>query len=591
VAGPDDAALLDRAETLIATGRPDLAGALLAETVRRHPVGAPVHRMLGHLLVAGGRPREALDAFLAAIRAGDRERDTFVAGVGVARTAGDQDQAVRLARAALRMPGPPDWRLRFNLALVLIEGRQVEAATRTIEEMLVEFPDGSGPDPMADLLNDAAGLRKELGDVDGALAFYREALRIRPASAPIRSNLLLCLAYHPGIDPAERLAEHRAFGARFDRPFDPLAFPNDPDPDRRLRVGIVSPDLRRHVVAVMVEECLGHVDPDRLAIVCYAEVSRPDEVTDRLRAKSSAWRSTVGLDDAAVATMIRDDRIDVLIDLAGHTAKNRLPVFGLKPAPVQMSWLGYPCTTGMRTIDWLGTHLPADQIVEAPIGTPAPVYQIRAPDMTLQPPPILARGHPTFGCFNNASKVNDEVLALWARLLHAVPTARLILKAVGFHQPEARKQVTRRFAAQGIDPDRITFRGPSAYRDFLSETADLDVALDPFPYSGSTTTLDLLWMGIPTVTLHSGDPRAASPWVLETCGLDRLVAATPDAYVTIASGLVGDTDALADLRAGLRIRLLSSGLTDPRRMAREFEVMVRKAWRAWTERRRSTTGA
>jgi protein O-GlcNAc transferase len=589
VTEPDDAVLLDRAGTLVGTGRPDLAAALLADAIRRRPAGVSVHRMLGRLLAAGGRPREALDAFLGAIRAGDRDRDTFVAGVAAARAAGDPDQAVRLARAALQMPGPPDWRLRFNLALTLIERRQIEPAVRTIEEMLADFPDGTGPDPVADLLNDAASLRKEMGDLDGALALYRKALRIRPSSASIRSNLLLCLAYHPGVDPAERLAEHKTFGALFDRPFDPFAFPNVPDPDRRLRVGIVSPDLRRHVVAVMIEECLGHVDPDRIAIVCYAEVTRPDEVTERLRAKASAWRSTVGLDDEAVAAMIRADRIDVLIDLAGHTANNRLPVFGLKPAPVQMSWLGYPCTTGMRTIDWLGTHLPADQIVEAPIGTPAPVYQIRAPDMAMPPPPVLARGHPTFGCFNNASKVNDAVLALWARLLLTVPTARLILKAVGFHQPEAREQVARRFAAHGVDPGRIAFRGPSAYRDFLAETADLDVALDPFPYSGSTTTLDLLWMGVPTVTLRSGDPRAASPWVLETCGLDGLVAATPEAYVAIASDLVRDPDALAALRSDLRIRLQSSGLTDPRRMAEEFEAMVRKAWRAWVEQRRAAS--
>jgi protein O-GlcNAc transferase len=526
-------------------------------------------------------PAAVLAICTAAIRGGQRDVGLFLQAVAAADRLGRPDEAERLARAATAM-APASWQVAYTLAAVLMRRRRLDEAAAATARVLGILGDGPVPPSIPVLLSDIATLMKEAGRLEEAIALYRRAVDCAPGVAWIHSNLLFCLSYLPGIPKDDLLEAHKAFGRLYARPVDLLDYPNDPDPDRRIRVGYVSPDFRRHVVATMIEDLFRHHDPDLYEVYCYAEVASPDAVTERLKGLVPHWRSTVGLSDADVVRMIRADRIDVLIDLAGHTANNRLPVFGHKPAPRQMTWLGYPNTTGMPTIDCIGNFLPQDQVVEMPVMMPVMTYHPPedAPDPV--PPSLLVRGSVTFGCFNNVAKLNDEVFGVWSRILHRVSDARLLLKAVGFADPNTRAWVAAAFAARGIDPVRLEFRGPSDRPAFMAEMADIDVALDPFPYGGSTTTLDSLWMGVPVVALDPGsDPRVTSRWLLRELGLGDLVRDDADGYVEAAVTLAADVERLTALRQDLRPRMERSALRDGVRYAREVEVILRRIWRWW----------
>lgn len=447
---------------------------------------------------------------------------------------------------------------------------------------------GGEPRMCANLLNGIGVQLNLAGRLEEAEAAFREAIGLAPDTAHFHSNLLFTLCYLPGMEPLHLLEAHRAFGARFSHPFDPLDFPNDPDPARRIRLGYVSPDFRDHVVAKMMGGIITHHDRNRFEVFCYAEVSQPDHVTEALRTAADHWRSTVGVSDQEVAAMIRADGIDVLVDLAGHTAHNRLPVFGLKPAPVQASWLGYPNTTGMPAIDYLLVSLPPELAVETPIPGPRPLY---TPPETLplpSPPPCLSRGYVTFGCFNNASKLNADVIAVWADILKAMPTSRLVLKAGSFTEPQGDNWIVEAFAAHGVTRERIDLRGASPYHEFMQETADIDLCLDPFPYGGANTTFDMLHMGVPVIALKSEDPRAASTWLLRWVGLRDLAAESRDDYVRLAVDLANDPDRLRGLRRALRNRLKRAGFGDVRRLTTDLEDIWRTIWQRWTERKKAS---
>lgn len=530
---------------------------------------------------AGADPRAVLATGLAAIRSGLRDPGVFLSAVSAADALGDLDTAERVARAAT-LALPADWTVWHTLGSVLVKRRRPYPAAPAVERALTLLGDGPAPPQAASLASDLATLMKDAGRLDEALALYRRAVALAPETAWIRSNLLLCMSYHPGISPDELFEAHVEYGRRFSKPFDPFDFPNDPDPARPLRIGYVSPDFRDHAVAAMVEDLLRHHDPDGFEVFCYAEVSRPDAVTERLRGLVPHWRSTVGVPDADLARTIRQDRIDVLIDLAGHTGGNRLPVFGLKPAPVQMTWLGYPNTTGMPAIDYIGNALPAGRFTEHFVMMPAMTYRPPDDEPDPGPPPISLHGRPTFGSFNNVAKVNAPVIETWGRILRALPDSRLLLKAIGLADPGTRADIVARFVAVGIDPARIELRGPSPRAQFMAEMADVDLALDPFPYGGSTTTLDCLWMGLPVVTLDPGqDARMASRWHLGLVGLSDLVQPTPDGYVETAIALARDPLRLSALRRDLRPRMRASPLCDGHRYAREVEYMFRFLWETW----------
>jgi predicted O-linked N-acetylglucosamine transferase (SPINDLY family) len=522
------------------------AVASFRQAVRLEPDLAEAHKNLGQALLSQGKPAEAAASLQQLVRLQPdlAEVHNFL---GRALTAQwHLDEAAACYRQAVRLE--PDFaEAHYNLGLALL--RQ--------------------------------------GDAAEAAASFRLAVRLRPTYATAHSALLLSLHYGLQADPAALYDEHRRWAGRHAGPLAPAETPRseNADPQRCLRVGYVSPDFREHPVALFIEPVLAVHDRRRLHITCYADVARPDEVTRRLQAQTDGWRSIVGVSDEEAAQLIRGDQIDILVDLAGHTGANRLLAFARKPAPIQVAHFGYPDTTGLPTMDYRITDAYAD-----PPGTTERYYTeklIRLPDVAwcygpapgpdVNPPPALDAGHITFGSFNNIPKITGEVIALWARILAAVPDSRLLLLSNGSAWGERR--ICDAFARCGVDRQRIKIVGRLPRQRYLELYRTVDICLDPFPYNGGVTTCDALWMGVPVISL-AGNAYVSRQGVsmLSNLGLPELIAATPDAYVEIAVGLASDLARLRELRATLRERMSRSPLTDAQRFTRGLEEAYRRMW-------------
>lgn len=434
----------------------------------------------------------------------------------------------------------------------------------------------------------------EQGRVDESIERLRELVS-RPAASPaMHSDLLRALNYSDRLAAEAIYREHANWDDRHARGLQWACgpHPNTTDPERRLRIGFVSPYFRKHAVTFFFESVLPGLCAENCDVVLYADVAQQDEYSARLRAAGAGWRDTLQLDDERLARLVRADRIDILIDLSGHTPGNRLLAFARRPAPVQMTWNGYPNTTGMRAIDYRITDAACD-----PPGTTEHLHRerlLRLPRifMSWRPPldapdvcaPATERnGHVTFGSFNACYKLSPTILQVWAAILAAQPTARLLLAAI----PDgvAQRRIAGAFAASGIDPQRLEFRARVDHESFLRMHADVDVALDPFPYHGTTTTCFSLWMGVPVVSLAGATAVArVGVALLANIGLEALVARDGADYARIAASLASDRDRLAALRAGLRARVRSSPLTDGDGCAAALAGALRSAWRAWCGR-------
>jgi predicted O-linked N-acetylglucosamine transferase (SPINDLY family) len=428
------------------------------------------------------------------------------------------------------------------------------------------------------------------GEMRRAVECYRRALALDPDSPSAQSNLLACLNYLPEMSTAELLAEHRRFGERLEAPLRARwgAHANSRDPDRRLRVGYVSGDFREHAMAFSIAPVLAHCDPDRFETVCYATNAFADDVTARLRGLAHQWRSVVGASDEDVAERIRRDGIDILVDLSGHTALNRLPVFARKPAPVQVAWLGYVTSTGLTAMDYRLTDARADPpgadesgytetLVRLPWVT---VFEPAAASPSVAPLPALVGGGLTFACLNHLAKVTPEVVALWARILLAMPDSRLLIGNAG--DENVQRRLADAFAAHGVAAARLAFRPKLPLGGFLALHREIDLALDTFPYSGGATSCHSLWMGVPFVTL-AGDRYMARMGLslLEQVGLGEFVARTQAEYADLAVRTARDRGRLAQLRSTLRQRVAASPLVDASGFVRSLESAYKEVWRAW----------
>ena len=544
------------------------ARASLRSVVSLDPGQAAAHRALGAI---GRLP--TLDPM-------DAEGWIAVAARSIA--AGNRLGASRAARRAVALaPGRIEG--HGNLGLLLQEQGDLDLAQRFYRRGLAI--DGNH-----------AGLWNNLGntltDIGAIVDAYRHANRLAPGDLATHSNLLFALNYLPGLGSDELFGEYRRWDKQHAQPLYAEASPlgNDRDPERPLRIGYLSADFRSNPIAINVIGLIERRDRARFQAYCYGEVARPDEVTRRYEAAADGYRSTVGIDDAAVAAMIRADRIDVLFCMAGHTANNRPLVCARRPAPVQISY-GDLSTTGLATMDWWLTDPlihpddTSERFTERLLRVPQLVlHEPPAESPAVGPLPAASSGFVTFGSCNNAAKLNDRVFALWARVLAAVPNARLLLKYVNwFANPSARERILGAFSRQGIAPERIVFDGERLPRARHLEILNrIDSARAPFPVNGCTTTVEALWMGVPGVTL------AGERWLgrmglstLAAIGLGRLAAADEDRYVAIAEALAADCDALAILRAGLRRRVAASPLVDAESYARSVETAFRSAWREW----------
>jgi protein O-GlcNAc transferase len=434
--------------------------------------------------------------------------------------------------------------------------------------------------------------RQRLGQLEEAIACFTSARRLVPKSYNNVGNLLLLMHYRAGITMDELAAAHaefeRAFGAPLHETWKP--HDNDRDPERRLKVGFLSPDLHTHPVGFFIVGLLEHIDQTQLDIACYSNSSLADDLTTRIRSSASLWRDVWGWSDEQLDAQIREDGIDILFDLAGHTQGNRLLVFARKPAPIQISWAGYPGTTGLEAIDYIladrheippaaETHY-RERVLRMPDAYVC--YEPPAYAPAVSPLPALTRGHVTFGSFSNPVKLNTEVVAVWARILAQVPQSRLLLRYQGLDDPDLAAHLKTLFAGHGIDPDRVSLQGKLPHPQLLELYTEVDIALDPFPYNGGLTTLESLWMGVPVIT-WPGETFAGrhSLTHLTTIGLTDTVASDPDHYVALAASLAGNLPGLASLRAGLRDRVASSPLCDGERFAGSFLHVLRDVWREW----------
>jgi len=469
-----------------------------------------------------------------------------------------------------------------GMARVLVKlARSSEAASRLRRARELEPDNPAHAVALADHI-------AENGDARAACDILRTALADRPGDAALLRAFAIASNYAPGLEPAELAGIHRRLGDAIARPVRPnRSFRNKPDPDREIRIGVLSPDMRRHSVAFFLEPALEHLAPSMHA-TCYALSRAEDEFTARFREHADAWRGCHGRTHSEMARMIAEDRIDVLIDLTGHFAGSQAPVLAARPAPVSITYCGYPNTTGVpgvtaRLVDSTTDPEPdADAHATERLVRLDPCFLCyRPPDEAPEPAP--PEGPFTFGSFNAVKKYTPDTLDSWARILRAVPGSRLLLKHARFRQPDAQERFADAFADRGIGPDRVMLLpGTPDPADHLATYGRVHLALDPFPYNGTTTTCEALWMGVPVVAF-TGDRHAArvSASVLRAAGLAELVADDPTTYEHLAIGLAQDETRLETLRSGLRQRVAGSALCDAPAFAARFEHAVRDLWRTW----------
>jgi predicted O-linked N-acetylglucosamine transferase (SPINDLY family) len=430
------------------------------------------------------------------------------------------------------------------------------------------------------------------GRVDEALATYREAIARHPEDVSAHSALLFSLPFSPGAFANDIVTEARAWNARHAHALAARALPhqNERSPERRLRIGYVSPDFREHVLTLSTIPLLSNHDHENFEIFCYSSVGKPDAFSDRIRGLADVFREVAALSDVALAKVIRRDRIDILVDLTMHMSDNRLLVFARRPAPIQLCWQAYPGTTGLETMDYRVSDALIDPLdVSGDCYTEQTLrlssfwcYDPLTDEPEVSPSPALSEGRVTFGSLNHFRKVNDGVLLVWARVLAAVPRSRLLLLAP---QGKVRDHVCSIFEGGGVEPDRIDFVDRCGRPEYLQRYCDIDIGLDVFPYNGHTTSLDALWMGVPVVTLMADTVvgRAGASQAMRV-GLPELVAKTPDQYVRIASALASDLERLAELRCTLRERMRRSVFMNGAGFARELESAYRNIWRSYCAR-------
>jgi len=445
--------------------------------------------------------------------------------------------------------------------------------------------------------NNLGVVYRQLARLDEAAASWRRALEIDPDNLAPHSSLIFLENSRAGGSTAALLELSRAFGAAAARKAKVLtSWPNSRDPDRVLRVGFVSGDLRAHPVGYFLLSFLTALkarSAGRLELHAYFSYPFTDDVSNRIQAQCHGWHQIHDLDDEALVRQIGEDRIDILIDLSGHTGENRLPAFAWKPAPVQATWLGYLGTTGVEEIDYLIADdwtLPAElesQCTEKIWRLPKSYLCFTPPgeDDTIGPLPALAKGYVTFGSFNNLIKLGPDVIALWARVLHAVPSSRLLLKTIQFGEPSVREDIAQQFARHGIEGSRLMVEPQVARADYLKPFNRVDIALDPFPYPGITSSVECLWMGVPFVTL-AGKTFMSRQGVglLNNAGLADWIAADEDEYVKLAARRAGDLQSLRQIRQELRARVHASPIFDAQSFAENFEKAMRGMWHAWCQR-------
>lgn len=504
-------------------------------------------------------------------------------GYGIALAdMGKHEAAIQSFRTSIELQ-PDEVLCQYDLGCSLYHsGKSAEAAL--CFERVVE----AKPDNVAAHRNLGLALQQQ-GLLDRAINAWQQGLSLDPKDQPCRSNLLLGLNFSSRHTAEEIFEQHVEWGrlVSSDRSVADRRPICDASDQRRLKIGYVSPDFRKHSVAYFFEPLLARHDRAEVEVYCYAEVEKPDAVTERIQTLADHWYSTVGVTDDELAERIRADQVDILVDLAGHTKDTRLPVFALQPAPIQVTWLGYPNTSGLASMDYRLTDAICDPpgiadalMTEVPVRLPDGFLCYRPDDEApnIVDPPGEDAGYITFGTFNNLMKISPDVVELWSALLVREPTARLLIKNFGMADEAVRHRLLASFEGRGIEQDRLILMSTaSTTADHLSLYGKIDIALDTFPYNGTTTSCEALWMGVPVITLM-GDRHAArvGASLLQRIGMTELVARDRDDYLRIAAGLTQDRQRLRQLRHQLRDRMRASPLMNETGFAKEIEAAFRE---------------
>jgi protein O-GlcNAc transferase len=584
---PDFAdALGNLAAALKDQGQFDEALTVIRRAIALQPDRADGYYNLGIALSDKGLLDEAITAFRRATELRPSFAESYLNLANALKETGRLDAAIDIYRRAIELKD--DFAEAYsNLSVAFGEKGLLDealAAVRRAIELRFEYPKAH---------NNLAGILKDQGRLDEAIAAFRQAVALDPRYVDADSNLLYTLHFHPAFDARAIAIEHRRWNLRHAEPLRRFISPhdNDRDPNRRLRVGYVSPDLRTHPIGRFLMPLLANHDHRQFEVFCYSSVRAADDLTTRLRSAADVWRDIQSFSDEQVARLIREDRIDLLLDLTMHMAASRLLVFARKPAPVQVSWLAYPASTGLSTID----YRLSDPYLDPP-GMDESIYSertIRLPDtfwcydpldgrdIPVNSLPALETGFVTFGWLNNFCKINEDVLVLWAQVLRQVENSRLLLLA---SQGSHRQRILDRLAREGIEPGRVEFVGRKSHHEYLELYHRIDLGLDSFPYNGHTTSFDSLWMGVPVVTLVGQTAVSRAGWcLLSNLGLTDLAGRTAEQFMRRAVELATDLPRLSELRRTLRRRMEQSPLMDATRFARNIEAIYRQMWRDWCE--------
>ncbi len=564
-------------------GKLEQAAQVYRQALELEPDCVVVHNNLGVVLMEQGKLEEALQCYRQALQLNPDDGEAH-SNQGIAlMDQGKLEEAVQSLCQARRLT-PKSVNAHNNLGIALKKQGKIGEAVQCFRDALQLNPD------YINAYNNLGYALMDQGKLEEALQCYRQALQLAPDYFKAHSNLLFGLGASASLEPEAMLREAQAWYDQqvADRGIKTLPHQNDRNPHRQLRIGYVSPDFMRHSVSYFIEPVIKVHDRSQVEIYCYAQVTRPDDVTRRIQAAADHWRSTVGKSDAEVAQLIQQDQIDILIDLAGHTKGNRLQVFGMKPAPVQATYLGYFATTGLPTIDYWITdralhpedtlEKTAEEIWRLPRCYVS--YQPFKHAPAVSPPPCLSSGRVTFGSFNNLSKVTQTTVELWTRVLDAVPGSRLLIKAANLADPKEQERIQQMFAEGGISLERLLLRARTpSLQEHLAMYSEVDICLDTVPYTGCTTTCDALWMGVPVLTLAGiRKVERMSTSVLQAVGREEWIATSADEFVEKAVRLASDSDKLRQMRQQQRELIEWSPLRDPEGLARALEQAYRSMW-------------
>jgi len=565
-------------------GRIDAALDLIHRAIALRPNFPEAYNNLGNALKDRGKLDDAVAAYRQAIVLTPNYAGAHYNLGNALKDKGELDQAIAAYRKAINFrPDFPE--AHNNLASALVEKGQLDEALAVSQRAIALRPNY----PQAH--SNVGNALKGKGQLDEAIAAYRRAVDIGPSNTKVHSNLLYALLFHPAYTPQAIAREHRHWNQLHAQPLRKLLLPhsNERSPERRLRIGYVSPDFRMHVIGRHLLPLLERHDRRQFHIMCYSQVSSPDAMTTQLRNCVDGWCNIDGLSDEQAARQIREDRIDILVDLTLHMAGNRLLVFARKPAPVQVTYLAYAGSSGLTAMDYRlsDPYLdPPDSdlscYTEDTVRLPRSYWCYQPEPLLTRPPaqaPASKNGFITFGCLNNFAKVSPAALDLWAKILLAVPHSRLLIHAsAGTHRDDVRQRMER----AGVVGDRLSFVGMQPWTQYMQTHSEIDIALDPFPYGGGITTCDAMWMGVPVVTL-SGQTAVGRGGrsIISNLGLPDLIAFSQELYLQIAVALAQDQARLNDLHSGLRQRMLASPLMDAAAFARDMETAYREMWRAW----------